>query len=54
MDVIGFISIGLLVVVQITAFAYYYGKLTQKVSDIDKRLNDMSHCIERIEKSRKE
>jgi len=54
MDVVGFISIGFLVIVQITAFAYYYGKLTQKVSDIDKRLNDISHSIERLENRRKD
>ena len=49
MEIIGFTSIGGLVVVQLIAFAYGYGKIVQKVSNIDKRLNDLSHRFDKIE-----
>lgn len=35
----GFISIGVLVVIQIVCFAYGYGKLSQKVNDSADRIN---------------
>ena len=43
MEIAGFISIGLLVVVQIGYFAYSFGKLDGTVKSIDKRLNDLTH-----------
>ena len=45
----GFVSIGLLVVIQIAYFAYTFGKLNGKVASIDKRLNDLTHRYDRIE-----
>ena len=45
----GFVSIGLLVVIQIAYFAYTFGKLNGKVSSIDKRLNDLTHRYDRME-----
>ena len=41
----GFIGIGALLIVQLVGFTYGYGKLTQKVNDICRRLNR----IEKIE-----
>ena len=45
----GFVSIGVLVVIQITYFAYSFGKLNGKVASIDKRLNDLTHRYDRME-----
>ena len=45
----GFVSIGLLVVIQIAYFAYTFGKLNGKVASIDKRLNDLTHRYDRME-----
>ena len=49
MEITGFISIGLLVVIQISYFAYSFGKLNGKVASIDKRLNDLTHRYDRME-----
>ena len=49
MELAGFVSVGALVVIQLVAFAYGYGKLNGKVASIDKRLNDLSHLYENIE-----
>ena len=49
MEVAGFISVGMLVVIQIAYFAYTFGKLDGRVQSIDKRLNDLSHRLDRIE-----
>ena len=49
MEITGFISVGLLVVIQIGYFAYTFGRLNGKVSSIDKRLNDLTHRYDRIE-----
>ena len=49
MELTGFISIIVLVVVQIVYFAFSFGKLNGNVSSIDKRLNDLSHSILKIE-----
>jgi hypothetical protein len=56
MEITGFISIGILIVVQIATFAFYFGKLNGKVDSngkiidsIDRRLNDLSHRFDRIE-----
>jgi hypothetical protein len=49
MEIAGFISIGILIVTQIVAFAFYFGKLNGKVDSIDKRLNDLSHRFDKIE-----
>ena len=45
----GFVSIGLLVVIQIAYFAYTFGRLNGKVASIDKRLNDLTHRYDRME-----
>ena len=45
----GFIGLGIMVVIQISLFAYGYGKLNDKVASIDKRLNDLSHRFDRVE-----
>ena len=49
MEITGFISIGVLIVIQISYFAYTYGQLNDKVTNIDKRLNDLSHSVAKIE-----
>ena len=49
MELAGFTSIGILVIIQITYFAYSFGKLNGKVASIDKRLNDLTHRYDRIE-----
>jgi hypothetical protein len=56
MEVTGFISIGILIVIQIAAFAFYFGRLNGKVDSngkiidsVDKRLNDLSHRFDKIE-----
>ena len=49
MEIAGFISIGLLVVVQIGYFAYSFGKLDGTVKSIDKRLNDLTHRYDVME-----
>ena len=49
MEIVGFSSIGLLVVIQISYFAYSFGKLNGKVGSIDKRLNDLSHRYDMME-----
>ena len=49
MEITGFVSIGMLIVVQIVIFAYNFGKLNGKVASIDKRLNDLSHNLIKIE-----
>ena len=50
MEIAGFISIGLLVVVQIGYFAYSFGKLDGTVKSIDKRLNDLTHHFNEVER----
>ena len=49
MEITGFISIGVLIIIQISYFAYAFGKLHGKVDGIDKRLNDLSHSVAKIE-----
>jgi hypothetical protein len=49
MEIVGFISISILIIIQIATFAFYFGKLNGKVDSIDKRLNDLSHRFDRIE-----
>ena len=49
MELTGFVSIGVLVVIQIGYVAYAFGKLNGKVSSIDKRLNDLTHRYDRME-----
>ena len=49
MELAGFISIAILVAIQIGYFAYAFGKLYGRVGSIDKRLNDLTHSIIRIE-----
>jgi len=49
MEITGFVSIGLLVVIQISYFAYTFGKMNGTVKSIDKRLNDLTHRYDRME-----
>ena len=49
MEITGFVSIGVLIVIQIGYFAYTFGKMNGKVDSIDKRLNDLSHSVAKIE-----
>ena len=49
MEITGFLSLGMLIVIQIGYFAYNYGRLNDKVTNIDKRLNDLSHSVAKIE-----
>ena len=49
MEIVGFTSIGVLVIIQISYFAYSFGKLNGKVGSIDKRLNDLSHRYDMME-----
>ena len=49
MEITGFVTVGLLIVIQIAYFAYTFGKLNGKVDSIDKRLNDLSHSVAKIE-----
>ena len=49
MEITGFLSLGMLIVIQIGYFAYNYGQLNGKVANIDKRLNDLSHSVAKIE-----
>ena len=48
-NVLGFVSIGVLVVIQISYFAYAFGKMNGTVKSIDKRLNDLTHRYDRME-----
>ena len=49
MGITGFLSLGMLIVIQLGYFAYTFGKLNGKVDGIDKRLNDLSHSVAKIE-----
>ena len=49
MEIVGFLSLGVLVVIQISYFAYTFGKMNGTVKSIDKRLNDLTHRYDRIE-----
>ena len=49
MELVGFISIAVLVVIQIGYFAYSFGKLDGTVKSIDKRLNDLTHRYDVME-----
>jgi len=49
MEIAGFVSIGALIIVQLVSFAYGYGQLNQKMHNVDKRLNDLSHRFDKIE-----
>ena len=49
MEITGFLSIGLMIVIQIGYFAFSFGKLNERVTSIDKRFNDLSHSYEKIE-----
>lgn len=47
---IGFISIGLMVFLQIILFGYGYGKLSQKVNDVCKSQEDLRNEVRTIKK----
>ena len=49
MEITGFLSLGMLIAIQIGYFAYNYGRLNDKVANIDKHLNDLSHSVAKIE-----
>ena len=49
MEIAGFVSIGALIIVQLVSFAYGYGQLNQKMHNVDKRLNDLSHRFDKME-----
>lgn len=48
-ELVGFASIGILIAIQLVAFAYGYGKVNQKVNDISHQLNDLSHKFNSVE-----
>ena len=45
MELYGFVSIGLMVLVQIIIFAFGYGKISQKVSDLCKRVEGLEKKV---------
>ncbi len=49
MDIAGFVSIGVLIIIQICLFAFGYGKLSQNVSDINTRMNNLCDRLDRID-----
>ena len=49
-QIAGFVTLGLLAICNLLAFAYGYGKLTQKVNDLCRRLDR----LERRQNLRKE
>ena len=49
MEIAGFISIGVLIVSQIVIVAYQFGRISSKVSSIEKSLNDLSHSYQKLE-----
>ena len=49
--VIGFISLAILIIVQITLFAFGYGKLSQKVTDYCNRIDKLEQKVGLIESS---
>jgi len=50
MGISGFISIIVLLIIQVVAFAYGYGKIVQKVSNIDLNMNDLSNRFKSSER----
>ena len=49
MDIVGFVGLGILIVMQIVYFAYTFGRLNGKINSIDKSLNDLSYRYGDIE-----
>ena len=45
MELYGFVGIGLMVLVQIIMFAFSYGKISQKVSDLCKRVEGLEKKV---------
>lgn len=45
MELVGFASIGILVVIQIALFSFGYGKLKQKVDDHCRRLDRIEKLV---------
>ena len=45
MEFFGFVGIGLMVLVQIVMFAFGYGKISQKVSDLCKRVEGLEKKV---------
>ena len=48
-ELIGFLGLGTLMIVQISLFAYGYGVLNQKVSSIEKRLESVCDRLQKVE-----
>ena len=48
-EMAGIISIVILVSIQIVYFAFAFGKISQDVSSINRRLNDLSHRFDEVE-----
>jgi len=46
---IGFVSLGILIIIQIVMYAYGYGKLSQNVTNIDKRVDALTDRFERLD-----
>lgn len=44
-------AVMVLVIINIAAVAFSYGRLTQKVKDLCSRLNDLSHRLGSLERS---
>ena len=44
-EVIGFISIGAMIIVQVGVFSYHYGRLNQKVDSQGKRLERIENTL---------
>ena len=47
--IIGFSSLGALIIIQLIAFTFAYGKLTQRVADMSGQIHNLSDRIERLE-----
>jgi len=45
MELYGFVGIGLMVLMQIIMFAFGYGKISQKVSDLCKRVEGLEKKV---------
>lgn len=44
-DAIGFVSIGVLLLCNLTLAAYSFGKLSQRVSDLSRRVERLEHIL---------
>ena len=51
-SIAGFVSIGVLVIINIGSFAYGYGKLNQKVNDHSERLTRIENALNNMPQRR--